>query len=77
MNKKNLAIGVLASLAVGTGLGVILKSKKGASIKDKFTRSRIGYTHELEEKFNVLIDKITEEFNNLVLEVSQMAKISK
>jgi gas vesicle protein len=74
MKKKNLMIGVLVGVAVGTGLGVLMTSDKCVAIRRKFTRPRIGYTDELEEKFESLIDKVTEEFNNLVLEVTQMAE---
>lgn len=77
MKKKNLMIGVLVGVAAGTGLGVWLNSEKCVAFRRKFTRPRIGYTDELEEKFEILIDKVTEEFNNLVLEVNQMAEARK
>jgi gas vesicle protein len=73
MNMKNLMTGVLVGVAVGTGLALLLKSEKCAAIRRKLTRPRVAYTDELEEKFEILIDKVTEEFNNLVLEVNQMA----
>lgn len=77
MNKKSLTVGVIAGVAIGTCIGMFMNSEKGTALRRKLSRPHIAYSDELEEKFDELIDKVTEDFNKLVLEVTQMAESRK
>jgi len=74
MSIKKTIIGVLAGAAVGATLGVLYAPSKGSVTRRKFSRQKIDFTEELEEKFNDLIDNITEQFKTVVEEVNQMAE---
>lgn len=74
MSTKKILIGVLAGAAIGTVLGILFAPDKGSSTRKKFSRKSYNYTDELEEKFNDLIDNITEQFQTVVEEVNLMAE---
>ena len=74
MSTKTLLIGVLAGAAVGAITGILFAPDKGSSTRRRFKRKSYEYTDELEEKFNDLIDNITEQFQTVVEEVNQMAE---
>lgn len=72
MRKQKLLIGVLAGAAAGATLGILFAPDKGSSTRNRFSGKTYAYTDELEEKFNNLIDNITEQFQTIVEEVNQM-----
>jgi gas vesicle protein len=74
MSTKKLLIGVLAGAAVGAIAGILFAPDKGSSTRRRFKRKSYEYTDELEEKFNDLIDNITDQFQTVVEEVNQMAE---
>jgi gas vesicle protein len=73
MSFKKVIRGVTAGVAVGAVLGVLFAPEKGSSMRKRFSRKSYAYTDELEEKFNDLIDNITEQFQTVVEEVNLMA----
>lgn len=73
MSIKKVLIGVLAGAAAGATLGILFAPVKGSTLRKKFSRKSYDYTDELEEKFNELIDSITEQFQTVVEEVNLMA----
>ena len=77
MSKKKKILGVLTSVAIGAVIGVLFAPDKGAVTRKRFSRKRFAYDDELEKKFNDLIDSITQQFENVVREVNQMAEESK
>ena len=74
MSTKTLMIGVLAGAAIGAVLGVLYAPDKGSATRKKFSRKGYDYSEELEEKFNELIENITEQFQTVVEEVNLMAE---
>jgi gas vesicle protein len=74
MSKQKLLIGVLAGAAAGATLGILFAPDKGSSTRKRFSRKTYAYTDELEEKFNNLIDNITEQFQTVVEEVNLMSE---
>jgi len=73
MSIKKVLIGVLAGAVAGTVIGILYAPEKGSTTRRKFSRKSFDYTDELEEKFNELIDNITEQFQTVVEEVNLMA----
>jgi gas vesicle protein len=77
MNLGKVLIGVMAGAAAGATLGILYAPEKGSTTRKRFSRKGYAYTDELEEKFNNLIDSITEQFEAVVEEVNQMAEKDK
>ena len=74
MSLQKVILGVLAGAAAGAILGILYAPEKGSTTRKRFSRKTYAYTDELEEKFNDLIDNITEQFQNVVEEVNLMAE---
>lgn len=77
MSIQKVILGVLAGAAAGAILGILYAPEKGSTIRKKFSRKSYAYSDELEEKFNDLIDSITEQFQAVVEEVNLMADAEK
>jgi gas vesicle protein len=73
MSIEKILIGVLAGAVAGTVLGILYAPDKGSNTRKRFSRKSYTYSDELEEKFNELIDSITEQFQTVVEEVNLMA----
>jgi len=73
MSIQKVLLGVLAGAVAGTVIGILYAPEKGSTTRRKFSRKSYDYTDELEEKFNELIDNITEQFQTVVEEVNLMA----
>lgn len=74
MSTTKIMLGVLAAAALGAVLGVLYAPAKGSDTRKKFSRKSYNYSEELEEKFNDLIENITEQFQTVVEEVNMMAE---
>lgn len=72
MSIQKVLIGVLAGATAGATLGILFAPDKGSTTRKRFSRKGIDYTDELEQKFNDLIDSITEQFETVVEEVNRM-----
>lgn len=77
MSVKKVLIGVLAGAAVGATLGIMFAPDRGSTTRKRFSRKGFDYSDELEEKFNELIDSITQQFETVVAEVNRMAENEK
>jgi gas vesicle protein len=77
MSFKRVLIGVMAGVAAGTALGVLYAPEKGSTTRKRFSRSGYNYSDELEEKFEELIDSITQQFETVVEEVNRMSENGK
>jgi gas vesicle protein len=77
MSLGKVLTGVMVGVAAGTVLGVLFAPDRGSTTRKRFSRKGYAYTDELEEKFNDLIDSITEQFATVVEEVNQMAEDGK
>jgi gas vesicle protein len=77
MGVKSTIVGVLAGAAIGATVGILFAPSKGSVTRRRFSKKGFDYTEELEEKFNELIDSITDQFETMVEEVNRMAKEGK
>jgi gas vesicle protein len=77
MGIKTTITGVLAGAAIGAALGILFAPAKGSITRRRFSKQGFDYTDELEEKFNDLIDSITDQFETMVEEVNRMSKEGK
>lgn len=60
MNKGKILLGVLAGAAVGALLGVLLAPDKGSVTRKKISKKGTDYADALKEKYDELIEAVTE-----------------
>ncbi|NJK93814.1 MAG: YtxH domain-containing protein [Bacteroidales bacterium] len=63
MNSGKILLGVLAGVAAGAVLGVLLAPDKGSDTRKKIARKGGDYTDSLKNKFNDLLDTVYEHFD--------------
>jgi gas vesicle protein len=73
MNTGKALLGLLAGVAVGATLGVLLAPDKGSSTRKKIYSAGEGYVDNLENKFNDLLESMTRKYENIRKETLQMA----
>jgi gas vesicle protein len=72
MNKTNVAIGVLTGVAVGALLGVLFAPDKGSETRKKLSRRVTDKADDVKDKFDELLQELTEKFESAKTEVSQI-----
>jgi len=72
MNKTNVAIGVLAGLAVGALLGVLFAPDKGSETRKKLSRKATDTADDMKENFNEFIKGLDEKFEDRKEDIGQM-----
>jgi gas vesicle protein len=77
MSIQKTLIGIMVGAAAGATLGILFAPEKGSTLRKKFSRKSYDYSDELEEKFNELIDSITEQFQTVVEEVNLMVDVQR
>jgi gas vesicle protein len=74
MSSNKQIIGALTGVAIGAAIGILFAPNKGAVTRKKFKRKSFAFDDELEKKFDDLIESITEQFDDVVREVNQLAE---
>jgi gas vesicle protein len=78
MKSGKIVLGLLAGVAIGSLLGIMLAPDKGSSTRKKLTRKlsqkREDLTDELSDKFNEVVGDITNKFESVKKEVKKMAE---
>jgi gas vesicle protein len=77
MNSGKILLGVLAGVAIGATLGILFAPDKGSSTRKKISKKSDEYTDELEGRFNKFIEEITDKFQTVKDEATNMASDGK
>lgn len=70
MSTGKVLLGVLAGVATGAILGILLAPDKGSDTRRKISSKGKGYTDSLKDKFNEFKEIVTEKFDKVKEEVS-------
>lgn len=73
MSSGKVLLGILAGVAAGATLGILLAPDKGSNTRRKIIQKGDDYVTELEDKFNDLIGNITNRFESAKKETVRMA----
>ena len=73
MSTGKALLGLLAGVAVGATLGVLLAPDKGSSTRKKISKKGEDYVSELEGKFNDFVDTMTRKYETIRKETVRMA----
>jgi len=63
MSKVSVVIGALAGIAVGALIGVLFAPDSGTETRKKITKKSKDTTDSLKNKFNEIVDNISERFD--------------
>lgn len=78
MKSGKIVLGMLAGIAIGSLLGIMLAPDKGSATRKKLTRQmsrkREDITDELSEKFNEVVEDFTNKIESVKKEVKKMAE---
>lgn len=73
MSTGKVLLDVLAGVAVGATLGILFAPDKGSNTRRKIKEKGDDYADDLGEKFNEFIEKVTQQFQQVKEEASNMA----
>ena len=62
MNKGKVLLGVLAGIAAGALVGILLAPEKGSDLRKKISKKGDGYLDDLKEKMNEMVETVTDKF---------------
>ncbi|MGC4103513.1 YtxH domain-containing protein [Ferruginibacter sp.] len=68
MKSGKVLLGVLAGVAAGAALGILFAPDKGSKTRKKILRKGGDYADEVKEKFNGLLENITEKYEAVTKE---------
>lgn len=74
MSSGKVLLGVLAGLATGAILGILLAPEKGSDTRKKISRKREEYTDAVKEKLDDFLDGISDKFQEVKEDVSDLIK---
>ena len=72
MNSGKLLLGVLAGAAIGATLGILFAPDKGSTTRKKISKKGQDFAEELGEKFNGIIENVTQKFESMKEEAGRM-----
>jgi len=73
MDSGKVLLGLLAGLAAGATLGILLAPEKGKTTRRRMINKGNDYVEELEDKFNDYMEGVTERFNKTKADATKMA----
>lgn len=77
MSTGKVFLGVLGGVAAGALLGVLFAPNKGSRTRRKIAKTGERYSEKIQEKFDDLLDGITEKFDKVKEEVADFTKHAK
>jgi gas vesicle protein len=69
MSSGKVILGVLAGLATGAFLGILLAPEKGADTRKKMSQKGEDFVDVLKDKFNEFLESVSEKFQEAKVEV--------
>ena len=72
MSTGKVLLGLLAGVAAGATLGILLAPEKGSKTRGKIIQKGDNYVASLEEKFNDFAAKLSEKIDSVRKEAKQM-----
>jgi gas vesicle protein len=73
MNSGKVLLGVLAGAAIGALAGILFAPAKGSKTRKRILKKGEDYSDSLKEKFNELLEVITEKFEKVKEDVANYA----
>jgi len=77
MSAGKVLLGVLAGVAAGALVGILFAPAKGSRTRRRILKQGENYADGLKEKFNGLLDDMSEKFDQVKGEVTQYANKGK
>lgn len=77
MSTTKVLLGLVAGVAAGALLGILIAPDKGSVTRDKMSKKAKNYGDGLKEKFNEYIDDISEKFDEIKEDVSDFTEPKK
>jgi gas vesicle protein len=74
MNNKNVLLAVLAGVAAGALIGVLVAPNKGKATRDKMLKDGEDYFGGLKEKYGDLLERLNDKLDALKGEANQVSK---
>ena len=65
MSAGKVLLGVIAGVAAGTVIGMLVAPGKGSSTRRKLARTGSEYAEEAKDRFNEYIDAVTDEYDTV------------
>jgi gas vesicle protein len=77
MKEGKVALGILAGVAVGAALGILFAPDKGTNTRKNIMHKGEDYADDIKAKMNDLLDTITEKYESIKHEASELVQKGK
>ena len=77
MSSGKVVLGVLAGLAAGALLGILLAPDKGSETRKKLKENAGDYADELKKKLNKFVENVTDKFESAKAEAYDLVETGK
>lgn len=77
MSSGKVVLGVLAGLAAGALLGILLAPDKGSETRKKLKENAGDYADELKKKLSKFVETVTDKFESAKAEANDLAETGK